>query len=119
MPHEALYISKGSARSLWQEYRIHPDRVELDTHLGVLAVPFEKIEGVAARPSDVRTLLRGDLQLRDFRPSLKLDWANFQPHVAIDKEGTFIRRVQLSPDNPEAFAAALKAAIDDWTQATR
>ena len=111
MTHKPLYISKGSARSLWQEYRIYEDRVELDTHFGVLAIPFDKIERVHARPSDLKELLAGNLRLRDFRPSLKVDWANFQDHVAIDKEGKFIRRVQLSPDDPKAFAESLQAAM--------
>jgi hypothetical protein len=53
--------------------------LELDTHFGVIDVPFDAIERVQARPSDLKQLVtHGDLQLRDFRPALKIDWANFQ-----------------------------------------
>jgi len=79
---EPRYTSKSTVRSLWQEYRIYGDHLELDTHFGVVEVPFDAIERVEAKPSDLKQLVtRGDLQLKDFRPALKIDWANFQEHV--------------------------------------
>jgi hypothetical protein len=42
---KALYISKPSARSLWQDYRVYSDRLELRfwLFLKILTIPNEKI----------------------------------------------------------------------------
>ena len=107
-----LYTSKSTPRSLWQEYRVYPDRVELDTHLGRLTIPLENIESVEVKPSDVKGLLKGELQLRNFRPALKVDWANFVEHVVIDRrDSRWIRRILLTPDDPAAFRSAIEQAM--------
>jgi len=106
-----LYTSKSMVKSLWQEYRIYADRLELDTLFGPMVVPFEQIERVELRPSDVACLFRGELQLENFRPALKLDWANFLEHVVIDKKEGFVRRILLTPDDPPAFARVLEEAL--------
>jgi len=41
---DPVYVSKSTARSIWQEYRIFSNRVEIDTKFGLLAIPFEHIE---------------------------------------------------------------------------
>jgi predicted GNAT family N-acyltransferase len=43
--HRPLFVSKASARSLWQEYRMYPDRLELKfwIFLTTLKIPAEKI----------------------------------------------------------------------------
>ena len=61
----ALYTSPCAARSLWHEYRVYADRVELDTLTGTLAVPFDQIEGVhvaASYSQGVRLQLSDDPQ---------------------------------------------------------
>jgi hypothetical protein len=92
MSDKPIYSSPSSAKGLWQEYFIYSDRIELKTHLGTLVVPFSEIETVEVRESDVKGLMRGELQLKNFRPALKLDWANFVEHVVIDKSEGKIRR---------------------------
>jgi hypothetical protein len=108
---QPIYTSKSTVKSLWQEYRILADRLELDTHFGTMVIPFEQVERIELRPSDVSRLLRGELQLKNFRPALKLDWANFLEHVVIDKSSGFARRVLITPDDPPAFARALEDAL--------
>lgn len=61
--------------------------------------------------SEVKGLLRGDLHLRNFRPALKLDWANFLEHVALDKSEGCVRRLLFTPDDLNAFKAALDDAL--------
>lgn len=63
------YVSPSTVKSLWQEYRIFADRLELDTLYGLISIPFEQIETIELRESDVGGLPKGDLQLRNFRPA--------------------------------------------------
>lgn len=106
-----LYISPSTTRSLWQEYRIYTDRVEFATLFGTMAVPFASIESVDVAGSDMAALLKGDLRLKNFRPALKPDWANFQEHVVLDKAEGKIHRILFTPDNPTEFIETLRRAI--------
>jgi hypothetical protein len=111
MNETAAYTSKSTVKSLWQEYRVYDDRVEFDTHFGTLTVPFDHIEQVDTSESEVKGLLRGDLHLKNFRPALKLDWANFLEHVVLDKSEGCVRRVLFTPDDLAAFKNALDGAL--------
>jgi hypothetical protein len=106
-----VYTSKSTIKSLWQEYRLYDDRLEFDTLFGKMTVPFEHIERVDMSESEVRGLLRGDLHLKNFRPALKIDWANFLEHVVLDKSAGRIRRVLFTPDDLDAFKHALDKAL--------
>jgi hypothetical protein len=106
-----LYTSHCTAKSLWQEYRIYADRIEFSTLLGTMAVPFTAIESADLAGSDVDALLHGDLRLKNFRPALKLDWANFTDHIVLDKSSGHIHRVLFTPENPQEFMDALQRAI--------
>jgi hypothetical protein len=114
MSEEALYVSKSTAKSLWQEYRIHKDHVEFSTHFGNMIIPFDAIESIEVRESDVKGLFRGDLQLRDFKPAMKLDWANFQDHVVIDKKSGFCKRFLFTPENPREFKTVLEKLLREY-----
>ncbi len=111
MPDKPNYVSPSTIKSLWQEYRVFADRLELDTHYGLISVPFEQVEMIELRESDVGGLLKGDLQLRNFRPAFKLDWANFLEHIVIDKSEGVFRRILLTPDDPPAFKRCLDDAL--------
>ena len=106
-----IYTSKSTVKSLWQEYRVYDDRVEFDTLFGQMTVPVDHIERVNVSESKVKGLLKGDLHLKNFRPALKLDWANFLEHVVLDKSEGHIRRVLFTPDDPAAFKSALDEAL--------
>src|SRR5687768_9995283 len=112
MPDTPVYTSKSSVKSLWQEYQIHDDRLEFRTLFGRMTVPFEQIETVELSGPDFSGLLRGDLKLKNFRPALKLDWANFLDHVVVDRKEGWVRRVLFTPDDPAAFKNALDAALE-------
>jgi hypothetical protein len=60
--------------------------------------------------------LKGDLHLRNFRPALKLDWANLVEHVVVDKKEGRLRRVLFTPDDPNAFKRALDEALARFRQ---
>jgi hypothetical protein len=107
-----IHTSPSVVKSLWQEYRIYADRVEFDTHFGKMTVPFEHVEDVRVAESDVRGLLRGNLQLKNFRPALKLDWANFREHIVLDTDGRFVQSILFTPEDVEDFHEALVAALD-------
>jgi hypothetical protein len=106
-----VFTSRSTVKSLWQEYRIYDDRVEFDTHFGLMTVPFDHVERVEVSESEVRGLMRGDLHLKGFRPALKLDWANFLEHVVLDKSKGYVRRILVTPDDPEAFKQAMEDAL--------
>jgi hypothetical protein len=114
MSETPAYTSKSTVKSLWQEYRIYADHVEFDTHFGRMIIPFDCIEKVDLSESEVRGLLRGDLHLKNFRPALKLDWANFLEHVVIDKSEGWVRRVLITPEDAPGFKTALEAALDRY-----
>ena len=51
-----IYISKRTGRSLWQEYRIYRDRLELQSWFlfHTVVVPASEIQAVEVRPSIFR-----------------------------------------------------------------
>lgn len=109
-----IYTSKSTVKSLWQDYRIFEDRVEFDTHFGMMTVPFDHIESLEILDSDVAGLLRGDLRLKNFRPALKLDWANFVEHIVLDKSEGKVHRLLFTPDDLGAFKRALEEALEKY-----
>ena len=111
-----VYESESTAKNLWQKYRIYNDRVEIDTQFGCMTIPLDQIERVVVSESEVKGLLRGDLHLKGFRPALKVDWANFLEHVVIDKSEGHIRRILLTPDDPEEFRNILDGALSRYEQ---
>lgn len=113
---QPIYTSKSTVKSLWQEYRVYPNRLEFDSPFGLMVIPFEHIERVDVEESDVKGLLRGDLRLRGFRPALKLDWANFVEHVVLDKSSGHVRRLLFTPEDPESFRRAVDEALSAYRQ---
>jgi len=114
MSETPVYSSPSTVKSIWQEYFIYDDRVEFDTLFGKMTVPFDRIERIDVAESDVKGLFRGDLGLKNFRPALKLDWANFLDHVVLDKNEGFLRRILFTPENPVAFKNALEKALEQY-----
>lgn len=115
MNDKPIYTSRSTNKSIWQEYLIYNDRIEFNTLFGKMTVPFDHIERVNVAESDLKRLLtRCDLQLKNFRPALKLDWANFLEHVVLDKSEGKIRRILFTPDDPEAFISVLEEALSRY-----
>jgi hypothetical protein len=116
MSNQPIYTSKSTVKSLWHEYRVYQNRVELDSPVGLLVIPFEKVEGVDVSESDVAGLLRGELHLTDFLPALKLDWANFEEHVVLEEDSGRLRRVLFTPENPTEFKDVLESALSAYRE---
>jgi hypothetical protein len=107
MEQPPLYTSTCSAKNFWREYRIFHDRVELDTFFKTLTVPFSDVEGIEVAHSyseGVRLQLRHGM-------GLKLDWADFHPHVVLEKSTGFFRHIAFTPDDPEEFRPTLETAL--------
>ncbi len=113
-----LYRTRPTARSLWQEYRLFADRIELDTvPFGRVKVPLGDVKDVAVRPPLVIfDLFRGDYGLGELLRAPKLDMADLAQHVVLEKTG-FWKQFRITPDDPEAFVAAVKAALERFRDA--
>jgi len=116
MSERALYVSAPSAMSFWSEYRIYPDRLELDTKLfGNIQIPFEHLETFEVRPPlVVADLVRKDHGLKFTHRSAKLDLADLAEHVAVERDTGLFKQLRLTPDDPDAFVSALDAATREW-----
>jgi len=95
-----IYISKRTARSLWQEYRICRDRLELQSWFlfHTVVVPANEIQAVEVRPS-------GPIW------GVKLDNCNFCRHVLLLKKSGLFKRIGFSPDDPEKFVAVCQSIL--------
>ncbi len=109
---EPIYRSKPTARSLWREYRLFPDRIELDSiPWGTVRVPLEDVKAVHVRPPGVIfDVFRGDYGLGDLLRAPKLDMADLAEHVALEKTG-FWKQFRFTPDDPQGFKAAVDRAL--------
>jgi hypothetical protein len=109
MEQHPLYRSRCSSKNFWKEYRVFDDRVELDTiFFKTITVPFDEVEGVEVAHSFSEGVR---LQLRGGKMGIKLDWADLNQHVVLDKSTGFFRRIAFTPDDPEAFRTTLESAL--------
>jgi len=102
-----LYISKPSARSLWQEYRVYSDRLELRFWLffTILIIPVEKIVEFKVVSSESKKKEKHGFMAWFW--GLFLDWAVFYPHVLLKTRSYFAQFIHFTPDNPEKFVFAI------------
>lgn len=109
MNDKLLYTSKRTARSLWQQYRVYRDRLELQSWflLHTLVVPRDKIQAVEVRPS----VLNSD---KGFTWGIKLDFCDLCRHVLLTKKSGVFKRVGFSPDEPEKFVEICKSILSGW-----
>ena len=112
----AVYISKSSARSLWQEYRVYPDRLELKfwIFLTTLKIPAQKIVDVKVLSPVLKN--REKQKFLAWFWGLFLDWAAFNRHVLIETRSYFARYVHFTPDDPDLFASACKSMLESSHQ---
>jgi hypothetical protein len=105
-----IYVSKPTVKSLWQEYRVYADRLELDTlPWGTVRVPISDLKRVSIRPPLVIfDVFRGDYGLGEILRAPKLDLADLTEHVALEKTG-FWKQFRISPADPHE----LKRVVDE------
>ncbi len=107
---EPLLISKRSWRSLWQEYRIYADRIELRSCIGRKVIPADEIVDAQVRPPLVMAdLFRG--KGLGYCWALKLDMADLSRHVAIQRTSGIMKRLRFTPDDPEKFVEMCRAIM--------
>jgi hypothetical protein len=114
---EALLTSGRTPGTLWQQYRIHDDHLELDTMFGRWTIPFADVEHAEVAEPALRSLLhlRFDPVLR----GIKLDFADFVDHVSLDVRRGPLRRILFTPDDPVEFVRVLDAALARWRRASQ
>ncbi|MEW6358113.1 MAG: hypothetical protein AB1696_17400 [Planctomycetota bacterium] len=109
---EPIYVSPRSARSLWQEYRIYPDRIELECRfaLRTLVIPADEILEIEIRPAFVfGDLFRGKGLV--YSLPLKLDGADLCRHVAIRRKSGFWKYLRFTPDDPDRFVEICRSIM--------
>ncbi|EKD83593.1 MAG: hypothetical protein ACD_39C00577G0001 [uncultured bacterium] len=100
-----LYKSEASFRSLWNNYSIFSDRIELEFKLFFTTIIIRRSEFVSVdlfRPPVFRTSLC----------ALKLDFADLYTHVGIVRNCGFFKELRFTPADPEAF----RQAVRNWAQ---
>jgi hypothetical protein len=109
---EAIYTSPRSGRSLWQEYRVYPDRIELQcwVALHTIVIPANEIIDIQIRPPLVfADLFRGKGFACAF--PLKIDSADMCRHVEIKRKSGFMKHIRFTPDDPDKFVDACKTIM--------
>ena len=109
---DPIYTSPRSGRSLWQEYRVYPDRIELQCKgaLHTIVIPADEILDIEIRPALVfADLFRGKSFAFSF--PLKIDNADGHRHIAIHRKSGFMKRIRFTPDDPEKFVDACKTIM--------
>jgi len=91
-----IYESKGTPRSLWNNYRIFNDRIELQfrpffTKIIIPRDTFVKVD--VYKPPVIRTVFW----------ALKLDLADLYNHVGIERNDGFFKKIHFTPLNPNEF----------------
>jgi hypothetical protein len=101
-----IYTSKRTGRSLWQEYRIYPDRLELQSWylFHTVVVPANEIRAIEVRPA-LFTSPGGAVW------GIKLDNCNLCRHVLLIKKSGLFKRIGFSPDDPEKFVAMCQSIM--------
>ena len=97
-----VYESPGTARSLWNSYRIFDDRIELEFRLFFTKIVIPKamfVEVEVYKPPVIRTVFW----------ALKLDLADFYTHVGIERNSGFMKKLRFTPSNPNEFKQKVMA----------
>ena len=101
-----IYISKRTAKNLWQEYRIFRDRIELQCWIALhtLVIPAGEIVKTEVRPS----FFSGR---KGFTWGVKIDNCDLCRHVLLTKKSGLFKRIAFSPDDPEKFVAMCQSIL--------
>jgi hypothetical protein len=103
---QLLLVSRRTAASLWQEYRIFSDRLELQSWIlfHTVVSPANEILSIEVRPS----VFSGR---KGFTWGVKLDNADLCRHVLLTRKTGFWKRIAFTPDNPDEFARVCQSII--------
>ncbi len=98
-----LYKSSPTKKSLGNEYRIYPEKLELNCRFPFFPKTFtiKKQDLVSIdlfQPPVIRTTFR----------ALKLDLADLYQHVGIKRKNGLFKQLRFTPENPEEFVKTAK-----------
>jgi hypothetical protein len=101
-----LYASKLTAKSLWQQYRVYHDRIELQSWFlfHTVVVPAGEIRAIEVRPS----VWSGD---KGFTWGIKIDNCDLCRHVLLTKKSGIFKRIGFTPDDPEKFVEICRSIL--------
>ena len=110
-PRDPIYLSPRSRRSFWQEYRVYPDRFELECWFTLHARHSRGSDSGnrCAASSGCRRSIRGIGFARSF--PLKMDCADIRRHVAIKRKSGFMKNLRFTPDDPNKFVETCKTIM--------
>jgi hypothetical protein len=96
---QPVHVSRRTPASLWQEYRIFPDRLELQSWIffHAIVIPATEILTIEVRSSAFSGR-------KGFTWGVKLDNADLCRHVLVRRKTGFWKRIAFTPDNPDEFA---------------
>jgi hypothetical protein len=106
-----LYTSKRTLKSLGQEYRIYPDRLELQCWLFLfhpIIIPVGEVQAVEVRPS----VFGG---LKGVTMGIKLDFCDLCRHVLLKRKHGLFRSIGFSPDEPGRFVEHCRSIMGGRT----
>ncbi len=103
---QPVYVSRRTAASLWQEYRIYSDRLELQSwaFFHTVVIPAREILEIEARPS----VFGGS---KGITWGIKLDMTDLCRHVLVRRKTGFWKRIAFTPDHPDEFARLCRSVL--------
>jgi hypothetical protein len=101
-----IHVSHRTPASLWQEYRIYPDRLELQSWFlfHTIAIPASEILEIEVRPS----FFSGR---KGFTWGIKLDLSDLHRHVLITRKTGFFKRIAFTPESPDEFVRVCQSVV--------
>lgn len=98
-----LYESRPTTKSIYNEYYIYADRIELRCRFPFITktLVIKKDDLISIdifKPPVIKTTFR----------ALTLDRADFNEHVGIQKRNGFFKQLRFTPENPKEFVAKVK-----------
>jgi hypothetical protein len=98
-----LYQSTSTKKSMGNEYTIYADRIELKCRFPfitkTLVIKKDDIVSIDTfKPPVFRTTIR----------ALKLDLADLNEHVGINRKNGFFKQLRFTPENPKEFVSKVK-----------
>jgi hypothetical protein len=105
---QPVYVSRRTASSLWQEYRIFADRLELQSWIlfHTVTIPANEILEIEIRPSTFSGR-------KGFTWGIKLDNSDLCRHVLIKRRTGFWKRIAFTPHNPDEFVRICQSIMSN------
>ncbi len=105
-----LYESRSTVKSLGNAYSIFADRIELRCRFPfftqTLVIPKDDLVSIGVFEPPV---------FRSTFWALKLDLADFNEHVGIERISGFFRQLRFTPEKPQEFVAKAKELLKAGT----